>query len=69
MDAAAADSFTERLRVLEEDRKSAKARAILLKRQIKCTTKVIRKTKGMSADDLLAAARRAAVVEASATLP
>ena len=69
MEAAALDPVTERLRALRESKREAKARANALRKEIKHARKAIQKTKGMTAEDLFAAARRAEAAEAAAAAP
>ena len=69
MDTRAADPVAERLRLLKDSQKEAKIRANTLRKQIKQTIKAFRKTKGMTSEDLFAAARRAEASEAVADAP
>ena len=69
MEAAALDPVAERLRALRDSQREAKARANALRKEIKHARKAIQKTKGMTADDLFAAARRAEAAEAAAATP
>ena len=69
IEARSADPVAERLRLLKENQKEAKIRANTLRKEIMQTKKAIRKTKGMTSEDLFAAARRAEASEVAAAAP